>query len=645
MRYILLLFLCCTLTANAQTTGPKTVATSKRDTVIKPRSIVLPQGRQLPPSLRAELAQKQTRAARTIVFRDTISASLRQRQHFNDSTFSDSLVFTDSALSLVDSAVSLTHKEWLDSQVVELPEIARFGDKIHFNYPIRIQAEAFRKDVPFDTSVLALMNPVTLENLPFFDESPIPLPLARRRDWDGYFETGAGNLYLPLMRGAISVSLNDRTRIDGFADYRNRGAKDPIRQYWGVGADIALTLGEDPATNPYHSSKLTAKLGTTGNQVHSAIDTVRFATHTLSNTSFATSLEGNAGRDLNYEIHGGLNWFGENLEPALNEPGQQIGGLLRKSWFGSSIQLLADARYERVGSETDFQSTPVFDSITQANWVGGSDHDLSELRILVGGIGTIDWLVGASVHSGAGAIQPQAMFRWTLNPRWELGGSFEPRLQLVGHKHLAEQNPFFTPMAIWSLIRLNDTNRSFYDARRVVRENVNLCGYMNYFLSTYDQVGVGLQLLTRENEPVFFERISLQGTGVYWANAVPTRRLILDAHASILLFAKDIATAKLEYRSATITSTNTAIPFEPTFRATASYTLNSIDRLTPTIEFVQLSRKDRSLSFLNFRAAWTASPKFTILLSGENLLNGPGDYWTGYNETPRSITASVRYTF
>src|SRR5437764_614754 len=118
--------------------------------------------RTLPPSMLAELRRSQK--SRALVYRDTIRGSDLTRQHFNDSI---ALEFGDSAIAMFDTAVSLSHKEWLDSELVEIPELSRFGARVHFNYPASIMTETDLTPVPFDSSLVPGMNPVIRENLPF----------------------------------------------------------------------------------------------------------------------------------------------------------------------------------------------------------------------------------------------------------------------------------------------------------------------------------------------------------------------------------------------------------------------------------------------------------------------------------------------
>ncbi|HET6510816.1 MAG TPA: hypothetical protein VFH43_01390, partial [Candidatus Kapabacteria bacterium] len=135
---IILLFLSFSSLAFAQVTGPEPQRAEKW------------RGRPLPPSMQSEMRQLRAKqGSRAIIFRDTVRASQLARAAFNDTTseFDTSAVYVDSALSVIDSGVSLTHKEWLDSLLVEIPEMSRFSDRIDFNYPQSIQTEPLKKDV------------------------------------------------------------------------------------------------------------------------------------------------------------------------------------------------------------------------------------------------------------------------------------------------------------------------------------------------------------------------------------------------------------------------------------------------------------------------------------------------------------------
>src|SRR5258706_16454140 len=79
--------------------------------------------RPLPPSLQRELRLRQTRTARIVSYTDTIKAQTLISRSIRDSSSEelDSNMVGDSAVVVIDSSVSLSRKELLDSMLAELP--------------------------------------------------------------------------------------------------------------------------------------------------------------------------------------------------------------------------------------------------------------------------------------------------------------------------------------------------------------------------------------------------------------------------------------------------------------------------------------------------------------------------------------------
>src|SRR5579883_210536 len=200
----LLLIVVAAATIRAQSLAPDSTAPSIQQT------------RPLPPSIISELRRSQK--ARTLSFHDTIRANDLERQHFNDSSARE---FSDSAVAVYDTAVPLSHKEWLDSELVEIPELIRVGTHMHYNYPPSIMTETDLNPVPFDSSLVQRMNPVTLENLPFFDQSPLPQPLTPPVKHEAFIEAGLGTVELPMITAWASQSLSQRTVVQGYGEYHS----------------------------------------------------------------------------------------------------------------------------------------------------------------------------------------------------------------------------------------------------------------------------------------------------------------------------------------------------------------------------------------------------------------------------------------
>ena len=213
--------------------------------------------RPLPPSILAELRRSQK--DRTLVYQDTLHAADLEREHFNDS---ESREYTDSAITMIDTGVSLSHKEWLDSELIEIPELARFGERVHYNYPPSLVMETDLRSVPFDSTLTEQMNPVTRENLPYFDQSPIPMPMQPLERSESFLEAGGGNVALPRVAGWFAQTLSDRSSMNLSGAYQSLDAsQSAIHSFGNFLATLNTQLGEDPANEAYQLHDVQAQVG------------------------------------------------------------------------------------------------------------------------------------------------------------------------------------------------------------------------------------------------------------------------------------------------------------------------------------------------------------------------------------------------
>jgi hypothetical protein len=171
--------------------------------------------------------------------------------------------------------------------------------------------------------------------------------------------------------------------------------------------------------------------------------------------------------------------------------------------------------------------------------------------------------------------------------------------------------------------------------------------FANYFLSVDDQVHAEFRFIERNQEPVFDTRVDTKGHTVFIADSWNTRRIELEAGGSVKLFTKDKLRASVLFCSATSKDgTQLTLTFEPTGQVQAVYQFGNIsEKFIPQIEFINLSRINSSFSFINIDAKYIFSPQFQLKFRAENLLGSAGDFWTGYNEYPRSVWVSAQYSF
>ena len=596
--------------------------------------------RPLPPSILAELRRSQK--GRPLVFRDTVSAEDIAREHINDT---GNAAYTDSTISMIDTSVSLPHKEWLDSELVEIPELARFGTRVHFNYPPAIMTETNLRSVPFDSTLLVRMNPVIRENLPFFDQSPIPMPLRPASKSESFLEVGAGNVALPRVSAWLAQSISERTVVNLLGQYRafapgaHNAAQSAIHSYTNILGTLDAQLGVDPAIDSFQSQDLTIEAGYNAKSV--AITNISTSDRALSDFFGSATLAGDASNAFHYDARFADHEFGDNYASGATESSQDI--LLGTRFDLSSLRFNLQGNYSRASMSTDTNAGLNF-GLPPSNPISAESA-----KALVGERGAIEWYAGAEYLGGTAAdgtsysaLLPVARIRLPLNARWELGGSFEPQVQLASLRALTEVNPFYSPQIVF---QYRQADSAVIDARSVVIDKFNLAGFMSYMLSADDELRFEARFIARDREPVFDAR-SIQDSTIFIVTPENTQRFSLMAAGNFLFFTRDVLTGSAEFISATITGENRAIPFEPNLKIMAEYHFNSIwDNIQPSLAFQSISRPDRTLTFLDANVNAEISRAIGLQIRAENILGGPSDFWPGYPEKPRSIWASVRYSF
>jgi hypothetical protein len=622
-----LVLLCAPQLLYAQKTSPPKKTAVNRDSLRIPAPLVVPSGHTLPPSILAELRRSQTK--RTIAYYDTLRASDLARLHPDDSEGT----YSDSALTILDTAVSLSHKEWIDSELVEIPELVRFGTHLHFNYPVAIMTEPERRPVPFDSTLVEGMNPVTRENLPFFDQSPIPMPLRESQPAEAMVELGGGNIYQPIGKAWGAYTISPRTSVQGSVDFRSRSDV-PVKSY--LNADLALnaSLGPDPSMELYHGVDLRANLGYSSKDVLIISDRIFPLFH------IGASLDGNTSDRFHYDINALDREFSEN-SGLFSESSQDIQAGFHYDPYISHFRFIGEAGYSDASERLD----------TIPNFSVSNSISAEHVELLFGRRkgGDIEWYGGITYMGGSGlanatysSLLPIARVRIPFNARWEFGGSFEPQIQLASQVALSQINPFYLP----SFTTQDTAIGHAVDSRSIVMDKINLSAFMNYTLAPDDELRLEAHFITRDREPIFQARSLNASQTVFTVTPMSTRRLQFSAAGNFLLFTRDVLSGDVQVSSATTTADDRAIPFEPTMKFSAAYHFNSIsDAVLPSVEFRSIGRTGKTLTFLDAEARIAISQPLSIFLRAENILGGPSDFWTGYPESPRSFWASARYVF
>ncbi|HEY3874285.1 MAG TPA: hypothetical protein VGM92_02315 [Candidatus Kapabacteria bacterium] len=630
MKYLFffLAFL-CTCPVLAQSTAPAQFDSSSHY-----------RNRPLPPMILSELRRGQKN--RTLIYTDTVRGTDLARQHFNDSLEQN---YADSGFSMIDTAVSLPHKDWLDSELVEIPELAHFGSHIHFNYPPSMVMETALNAVAFDSSLVQYLNPVTLEALPFFDQSPMPRPLEQAAPSESFVELGAGNIPLPRIEAWMAQSLSERSALYGDGNFEALAAsQSAIHQSLKLHAAIDAQLGEDPARNTFHSQDLTIDAGYRSKTV--AISNLATTDHTLSNFHGSATLTGDVSEGFHYDASVGDRDWNDNLN-MLNE--NTIEASLAARLDVSSFRLTFVGNYVNASmtADTGNPNAPFFGNAT-------TPISLSTVKALLGdrSESQFEWFAGVELLSGQGvqgenysSVLPDVLARYQVNARWEIGASFEPQGQLASANVLNGIDPFYSPGTVLRFKENDSLNAGFVDARSVTMDKFNLAAFTNYMLSPDDELRLEARYITRDREPIFSQATGRDSAIAFIVTPESTERLEVTAAGNFLIFERDVLSFSEVIQSITLPNSN-LIPILPTGKFDLAYHFNSVwKNIQPAIQVQYLSRTGGSFFFLDLTARAELSRRLQLSFQAENILGGPSDFWPGFPEKPRSIWASIRYIF
>ena len=627
MRYFFFIFfLVCTLPAFAQSTAPVRIDSGSQI------------HRPLPPTMLKELQRAQKN--RTIVFSDTVRASDLEKLHFNDSVQQN---YADSGFSMIDTAVSLPHKDWLDSELVEIPELAHFGSHIHFNYPPSLIMETSMNAVTFDTALVQELNPVTLEQLPFFDQSPMPRPLEPAKRSESFVEAGLGNVLLPHVEGWFAQQLSERSSFFADGNYESlNSSQSAIHQIGAVKVSLDAELGPAPSAEVFHSQNLNLDAGYTGTSI--AFTNRTASDHSLGEFFGGGMLAGDLSQNFHYDASVNGNAWNDNLnnisETSLQAAIDAHLDVSRFRLFAGWNYSVASMTADTGGSNANFfgsKTTPI-DVMTAKATIG----DRSE--------STFEWAAGVELLNGVGpndstysSVLPIAQLKYQINPRWDFGAAFEPEAQLASARILSGIDPFYSPGVV---LQYRSSNSTIHvDARSVVMDKINLAAFMNYALSADDELRVEARYITRDREPIFAADTAKDSTTFFSVNPESTSRFEFTAAGNFLLFEKDVLSASAKLSSASLSSGG-SIPFEPTSKFDAEYHFNSMwDNIQPSIAIQSVSRTGASFFFLDLKAKAEISHSIQLSFRAENILGSTSDFWPGYPEKPRSFWISGRYLF
>ena len=590
---------------------------------------IAPRERSLPPSLQRELKLRQGKTPRIVSFTDTVKAQTLISRSIRDSSARelDSTNVGDSAVVVIDSSVSLSRKELLDSMLAELPEYEITPSGGRFKYPPEILVETAKKTVPFDTTIYSHIEPVSRELLPYFDALPLPLPIAPRETKRFVIDAGVGVPSVPSVGVEWMFVSSDKTLATLFGNYLNRvGEVGVLKSHIHVGVEANTLFANDNVTIlPHLSGKI--QTGSTRRLLITPNDS---SSRAVANTNAEITFSVGDTKQLRLESMAHVNLFHEEAFGGVSEPSGKLGFSLIKDIDSTASRFVCNALYQGAGSISD---TAASLSLWRADI---AYHHFN--------IAPFEWSIGAKVSGGSDASDSQTSFlpiaEITFRPNDELsfGAAFAPQEQLMTLSSLLKRNLFYA-------LPLN--NKLTNDPRRITTDNINVAAFASYFLSSDENIRGEVRFITRKNEVIFDKTIdSATKRTLFVTSAHDTRRIEAEIGARLLFFGSDQLAATLHFTSATSSHNNKALLYEPIFRVEASWAFHSVlEKLVPRLELVSIARKDRSLAFINAELHYPLTRFAKIKLRAENLFGGAGDFWDGYNEYPRSILISIRAGF
>lgn len=585
--------------------------------------------RRLPPSLEREMKLRKGSSTRVMTFSDTLKAKTRIAESIRNTSLQelDSTMVQDSAIIMIDSAVSLSHKEWLDDRIAELPEYRLTAAGPRFVYPLSILIDTRRRTIPFDSTLPQRMETVERERLTANEALPLTRPIAQEKPNWLLFNAGAGTVSLPSI-SAIAY---------------------PVKY---LKAEVALQNNIDDA----HAVRNLLLLGMSYDHFFSVphqrpdvlIPQLHLdLSHSQTNRTIRTPFD-SGGHSLTTTHLGASYLVGELAELRLATGGairilsDEVMGTLGETTTDLSLDLAHEERPYLYGFNVNFRAADEIDvsprSSASLAMLGATFGLVTEDKFKIGG-GLAYAFTNDAVRSGGG-FAPHAFLRWQQNPFLVLSASAARTYRLSTLADLTRTNLFYSPV-------LADSIFGTGDPRRVILEPLRIAANIEYTVSLVERLGVEVRYIMSEDEPVFeLFTDSATGSTAFAATPKDTRRFEAEARATFLLFKGDELNASVIFASSTITNEERSMPFAPTMNASISYRMKALaPTFTPVVEFIHLARPDKSISLLNGEASFGLSENISLFGRIENIFNAAGDFWTSYNEHPRSIIAGIRGRF
>jgi hypothetical protein len=584
---------------------------------------------RLPPSLERELKLHGKGAPRVIRFSDTVKADKLISQSIRDTSGEelDSTMVHDSAIVVIDSAVSLSHKEWLDSMLAELPETERTPDGLRFHYPDEMMVNTTRKQVPFDESLPMKMDPVSKEDLPLFGSLPMQQPITTREPSRFSFTAGGGTPYLPQLSANALLLNQSQSTLEASGAFTERLSDvSAIKQQWGISLDGLFLLNPPVESDPKPS--ISGRLSATSLSRDIA-DTTTSA-YTLFRTNLGLDVKLGTIEALKLSGAAKLTFFNDNVSTGISERSGKISLLLEKQATDSANRLSFGVDYDGASTTTNklVGNAPLGAATIEA---AISSNALNSFYWKAG----VSAIVASDISGSVVHIFPVITLHERLSHEWSIFAGVHHSASVQSFDELFAVNPFYTPLLTLSS-----------DGRRVTIDKYMITAGTEYFLTPVDRLHFAVEYGQRQNDVSFAAFAPSLPIVRYVTDTFDTKVLSLSLDGALLFFSNDRLTFSLKYTSTRSIADNTQLPYAPIAMSEASYSFGSLsDSFFPSVGIKQLSRNNKSLFFVNAAATYKLNPSWSLNGSINNILDTDGAYWDTYNEYPRTVVISVAGSF
>ncbi|HYM20419.1 MAG TPA: TonB-dependent receptor [Candidatus Kapabacteria bacterium] len=597
---------------------------------------------RLPPSLERELKLRGANHIHIVRFSDTVKADKLISQSIRDSSGRrelDSTMVHDSAIVIVDSAVSLSDKQWLDSMLAELPETERTSEGLRFHYPDKMMVNTSRRQVPFDSTITKNMDPVSKEDLPIFDEMPMPKPLMQTMPPKYDISLAVGSPYLPSIMASAMLVNDPHRSIDAGASYIRRASDaTAIGDEWRVRANGIFTFEPENISpnDPKPMIGIAISIGSLSRLIKTDSTSSDFAlTRDRLDGSFALgSLDA-----IRATGSAALHYFNDNAGISLSERSGGLRALFEHEVSDNTNRLSLDLGY------TGASESP----IAMKNF-GALGAFTAEALMSSATNASFNWKVGITFINTADASGNISY----LFPKFRIGKQFSTDFSMFAELSrsahlesfdaLSGENPFYAPM----LPVADSTVRSvaMQDSRRIGVDKYNFTAGADYFLSTEDHLHFAINFGERNNDVAFYSLRDSNNIIRYFPTALNTLRFGVDVDGSILLLKKDLFSFTTHFASTQSKTDSKQLPYVPIFIGDGTYDFRSVsERFFPSLGVKVISRSEMNSLFVNASAKYVLSAGWDIKITLLNIFGSDGAYWSPYNEYPRYAGIGIEGRF